>query len=117
MCGQAGFDVAPRNQSAVADQDWPLIHARAFDFSQGFLPLGTEAAEGNRVGGGTTPACYLMNLLARRGEGRKQSPLAARNVAGRKPDLFRGAFCGTTEVVPCYSAHFNGVFETAWNVR
>jgi hypothetical protein len=32
---------------------------------------------------------------------------------GLKPDLFFGAFCGTTEVVPCYKAPFEGVFAAA----
>jgi len=29
---------------------------------------------------------------------------------GLKPDLFLGAFCGTTEVMPFYKTRFDGVF-------
>jgi len=32
---------------------------------------------------------------------------------GLKPDLFWGAFCGTTEVMPYYKARFDGVFAAA----
>ena len=28
---------------------------------------------------------------------------------GLKPGFFLGTFCGTTEVVPCYKARFDGV--------
>jgi hypothetical protein len=30
---------------------------------------------------------------------------------GLKPNFFLGAFCGTTEVMPCYKARFDGVFR------
>jgi len=36
---------------------------------------------------------------------------------GLKPEFFLGAFCGTTEVMPCYKALFDEVFAAAREFR
>jgi hypothetical protein len=54
---------------------------------------------------------HLKGLLL--GFGGKAACEAWERWQGLKPDLFLGAFFGTTEVMPCYKARFDGVFAVA----
>jgi hypothetical protein len=46
-------------------------------------------------------------LLARHGKGRETAYVRHEMRQGLKPDFFLEAFCGTTEVMPCYKALFD----------